>query len=198
MSAYSESKYALESFSDCLRRELIPWGLRVSIIEPGFIRTLTIEGSHKSYEDFWLTFSKDVQARWGEEFLKEQYNNRATDIFIKYAEDPMKVVRALQHAVMNTKPYIRYRPGWQSNLIFFPLSMIPTWIIDLIMIKFNRSTLLPASVYKQLKDWSFFLFNKKNNFSNDLYMTYHDHHFVLIVYQFKTIIETSVTWKKTA
>jgi short-subunit dehydrogenase len=24
MSAYSESKYALESFSDCLRRELIP------------------------------------------------------------------------------------------------------------------------------------------------------------------------------
>ena len=44
MSAYCASKYALESFSDCLRREMFPWGLRVSIIEPGFMRTPIIEG----------------------------------------------------------------------------------------------------------------------------------------------------------
>ena len=31
MSAYCASKYALESFSDCLRREMAPWNLRVSI-----------------------------------------------------------------------------------------------------------------------------------------------------------------------
>ncbi|CAF5220749.1 unnamed protein product, partial [Rotaria magnacalcarata] len=39
MAAYSASKYALESFSDCLRREMAVWGLRVSIIEPGAMRT---------------------------------------------------------------------------------------------------------------------------------------------------------------
>ncbi|CAF3493699.1 unnamed protein product, partial [Rotaria sp. Silwood2] len=42
----------------------------------------------------------------------------------------MKVVRALQHAVINTVPHIRYRPGWQSSLIFFPLSNLPAWMID--------------------------------------------------------------------
>ena len=33
-------------------------------------------------------------------------------------ENPMKVVRNIEHAVMNTKPEIRYRPGWQSKLFF--------------------------------------------------------------------------------
>jgi NAD(P)-dependent dehydrogenase (short-subunit alcohol dehydrogenase family) len=43
-SAYCASKYALESFSDCLRREMFMWGLRVSIIEPGMMRTPIFEG----------------------------------------------------------------------------------------------------------------------------------------------------------
>jgi 11-cis-retinol dehydrogenase len=152
MSSYAASKYALESFSDCLRREMVAWGLRVSMIEPGFMRTPIIEGRYKAFEEFWLTFTKDAQTRWGEDFLKEHYDRRSKNIFINNAEDPMKVVRALQHAVMNTNPHIRYRPGWQSSLIFFPLSMMPAWLADLIFIKLNKTTLFPAGVDKQLKD----------------------------------------------
>jgi NAD(P)-dependent dehydrogenase (short-subunit alcohol dehydrogenase family) len=44
MVAYSGSKYALEAFSDCLRREMAVWNLRVSIIEPGFMKTPVVEG----------------------------------------------------------------------------------------------------------------------------------------------------------
>jgi NAD(P)-dependent dehydrogenase (short-subunit alcohol dehydrogenase family) len=150
MSAYSASKYALESFSDCLRREMVPWDLRVSIIEPGFMRTPIINGPRKSFNEFWSTLSKDAQTRWGEDFLKQQYDMRTTNPFIKYAEDPIKVVRVLEHAVMNTNPRIRYRPGWQSSFIFFPLSMLPAWIVDLLLMKINKLALLPASVYKQL------------------------------------------------
>ena len=43
-SSYSASKYALEAFSDCLRREMTVWNLYVSIIEPGFMRTPIIDG----------------------------------------------------------------------------------------------------------------------------------------------------------
>ncbi|CAF1512660.1 unnamed protein product [Adineta steineri] len=70
----------------------------------------------------------------------------------KIADDPLKVVRALQHAVMNTVPHIRYRPGWQSSLMLFPISMLPAWIADFILHKLNGSSLVPASVNKQLKD----------------------------------------------
>ena len=34
LAAYSASKYAMEGYSDCLRRELYAWGVTVHIIEP--------------------------------------------------------------------------------------------------------------------------------------------------------------------
>lgn len=37
--AYCASKYALESLADALRMELRPWGIPVSLVEPGPIRT---------------------------------------------------------------------------------------------------------------------------------------------------------------
>ncbi|UJR32686.1 hypothetical protein I4U23_020145 [Adineta vaga] len=152
MSAYSASKFALESFSDCLRREMISWGLHVSIIEPGFMQTPIIEGLNKSFDDFWTKLSADVQERWGKDYIKQFYQNRANNIFIKHAEDPMKVVRALEHAVMNTKPEIRYRPGWQASIVYLPLTFLPASVVDFILKKFNKPSITPAFVSKQSKD----------------------------------------------
>jgi hypothetical protein len=53
---------------------------------------------------------------------------------------------------MNTAPYIRYRPGIQSSLIFFPISMLPAGIADYLLRKLIKSTHIPASVQKQLQD----------------------------------------------
>ncbi|GMV12986.1 MAG: hypothetical protein AMXMBFR56_12100 [Polyangiaceae bacterium] len=39
MGAYNSTKYAVESLSDALRRELLPFGIRISVIEPGLIRS---------------------------------------------------------------------------------------------------------------------------------------------------------------
>ncbi|CAF1593398.1 unnamed protein product [Rotaria sp. Silwood1] len=149
MSAYCASKYALESFSDCLRREMVPWGLRVSIIEPAFMRTPIIESGPKSFEDLWSQLSNDAQERWGEDFLRAYNKMMSNNLFVKYAEDPMKVVRALQHAVMNTVPRIRYRPGWQASLIFFPISNLPAWIVDWLFSQLDKLPHVPTSIGKQ-------------------------------------------------
>jgi len=153
MAAYSASKYALESFSDCLRREMVAWDLHVSIIEPGFMRTPIIEGIDRSVQILCSGLPTDVKQRWGEDFLND-YIEKATagNVFIKYAEDPMKVVRAFQHAVMNTAPHIRYRPGWQSSLFLFPLSVLPAWLVDKVLVGLKKGpTVLPAGVRKQIK-----------------------------------------------
>ncbi|CAF3074058.1 unnamed protein product [Rotaria sp. Silwood2] len=152
MSAYAASKYALESFSDCLRREMAVWGLRVSIIEPGFMRTAIVEGHDESLRTLWDGLDDDVKDRWGEQFLDKQVQSIKNDIFMKNAENPAKVVQALKHAVMNTTPRIRYRPGWQSSCIMFPLSRCPAWLTDYLMIRPSLKGVPPAGTHKQLTD----------------------------------------------
>ena len=149
MSSYCASKYALESFSDCLRREMHPWGLRVSIIEPSYMRTPIIEGHVQSLQRIWDALAVDTQARWGEHFLRNQMNRRLNNLFIHFAEDPIKVVWAMQHAVRSSTPRIRYRPGWQSSLLFFPLSMAPAWLADLVMDKAGGANVPPAGLTQQ-------------------------------------------------
>jgi NAD(P)-dependent dehydrogenase (short-subunit alcohol dehydrogenase family) len=153
MSAYCASKHAFESFSDCLRREMFPWGLRVCIIEPGWLRTPIIQGHDRLLRELWNGLSSDVRNRWGEEFVNELIKKSVTDSpFIKNAEDPMKIVRALEHAVMNSEPCIRYQPDLQGKFIFYPLSLIPAWITDLLMIKLGCPSFPPAGVSNQIKD----------------------------------------------
>ena len=152
MVSYCASKYALEAFSDCLRREMIPWNLRVSIIEPGFMRTPIIENLVKPFPEFFGALSNDAQQRWGEPYIKAYHTKIDSKELTKKAEDPMKVVRALQHAVMNTAPEIRYRPGIQSSLIFFPLSMLPAAFVDYILVKMRSGDVIPSSVQSQLQD----------------------------------------------
>ena len=148
-SAYSASKYALEAFSDCLRREMAPWGLDVSIIEPGPMQTGIIQGHDQYMKKFWDQSSTDVQERWGEDFLKIQTVKSSKNFLYRHAENPEKVIQALKHAVINSKPEIRYRPGWQSKFIFFPLSMLPSWLADYVLIGGLSSSILPAGLRKQ-------------------------------------------------
>ena len=150
-SAYCASKYALESFSDCLRREMLPWGLKVSIIEPGIMRTPIIEKYNKSTGELEMQLSSDVRERWGDEFFKCYFNRVKDNVLLKLAEDPIKVVQALQHSVTSTAPCIRYRPGWQSAFVYFPLSMIPAWLTDLFYAKTRSLPVQPAGISKQLK-----------------------------------------------
>ncbi|CAF1154617.1 unnamed protein product [Adineta ricciae] len=152
MAAYSASKYALEAFSDALRREMAVWGLRVSIIEPGFMRTNIVEGHDKSLRSLWNGLNDDVKDRWGEEELNKQIGQVQNNIFMKKAEDPTKVVQALKHAVMNSVPRIRYRPGWQSSYVMFPMSRGPAWLTDILMIRPSLKGTLPAGLRTQLSE----------------------------------------------
>ncbi|CAF3716536.1 unnamed protein product [Rotaria sp. Silwood1] len=152
LSAYCASKYAMESFSDCLRREMSPWGLRVSIIEPGWLRTPIIEGQDRAIRDLWNGLSLNIRNRWGDEFFNALVEKAITKSpFINNAENPIKVVRALRHAVMNTEPRIRYRPDWQAKLFFYPISMLPAWLFDFMSLKIINPSILPVGVKNQIQ-----------------------------------------------
>jgi len=149
--AYSTSKYALESFSDCLRREMAPWGLRVSIIEPGGMRTSFLNEQEAFSKKMWNELSSDTQQRWGEDFSNKLIKQMVDNPFMNNMEDPLKAVRAIQHAVMNTNPQIRYRPGWQAKLIFIIYLIFPDWLVDKLLFA-GSSSLVPAGIRNQLKN----------------------------------------------
>jgi len=154
LSAYCASKHAFEAFSDCLRREMFSWNLRVCIIEPGWIRTPIIQGHDRLLRGFWTkNASIDTREQWGDQYFNDVVEKSITNSpFINNAEDPMKVVRTVRHAVMNSKPNIRYHPDWQATLIFYPASFLPAWLTDFFMIKLICPSSSPESVHNQLKD----------------------------------------------
>lgn len=53
----------------------------------------------------------------------------------KLDEDLMKVVRCMAHAVSAVYPRTRYSPGWDAKFFWLPLSYMPSFISDAILLK---------------------------------------------------------------
>ncbi|CAF1233881.1 unnamed protein product [Rotaria sp. Silwood1] len=99
-----------------------------------------------------MDYHVDVRNRWGDDVVNDIIEKSMTrSPFINNAEDPMKMVQALQHAVMNTKPCIRYRPDLQAKLFFYPIFMLPVWLFDLLALKLVSSSLLSVGVKNQIQ-----------------------------------------------
>ncbi|WP_327120634.1 SDR family oxidoreductase [Nocardia sp. NBC_01730] len=128
--AYSASKYAIESLADALRMELRPWQIRVSLIEPGPIRT-----------DMWGDMLDDYDRMTAH--LAEQHrelyashlagNRKLLARLQKLASDPKKVVKAVNHALTSSHPKRRYLLDSLSRAQKAFVSLAPTAISDAVL-----------------------------------------------------------------
>lgn len=85
--AYAASKYALEAWSDALRMELRHSGIKVSLIEPGPIRTRFTDNVNQTQSD------KPVEN---------------PGIAARFTLGPEAVVDKVRHAFISEKPKMRY------------------------------------------------------------------------------------------
>ena len=71
--AYFISKYGVAAFSDALRPEMLPWGVRVSIIEAGAHRTKLLSGDilAKQWESQWNQLTDELKQEYGQEGLQK-------------------------------------------------------------------------------------------------------------------------------
>ncbi|PIO14645.1 hypothetical protein AB205_0061810, partial [Aquarana catesbeiana] len=67
---YCLSKYGVESFSDTLRREMKPFGVKVCIIEPGFFNTqiTNTQALKADLKRAWEKTTEEVRQSYGEEY----------------------------------------------------------------------------------------------------------------------------------
>jgi NAD(P)-dependent dehydrogenase (short-subunit alcohol dehydrogenase family) len=127
---YSMSKFALEAFSDALRRELEPFGLSVSVVEPGVIKT--------PIWDKGVDSSIERGARMPERAL-ELYGARMTHLRKRAQEmsergaPAEKVAKAVYHALTSDRPKTRYLVGVDAKLTAKLAWLLPDRALDRLM-----------------------------------------------------------------
>jgi NAD(P)-dependent dehydrogenase (short-subunit alcohol dehydrogenase family) len=136
---YSASKYALEALTDALRMELQPWGIQVSIIEPGAIATPIWEKSAKEAEGLEASVSSEAKALYGEAVIRIR---EAIDRASHRAIAPDAVVRAVHHALTASRPRTRYLVGTDAKLRAWMVKWLPDRVQDRLLVwalKYPRS-----------------------------------------------------------
>lgn len=123
---YHATKYALEALSDALRMETKPFGIQVSIIEPGGIKTPWgfIAADHLAESAKGGAYEK--QAAKTAAGMRKQYEGNMMS-------DPIVIAKAISRAVNSRRPKTRYTVGFMAKPIVWLHGWLPSRWFDAIM-----------------------------------------------------------------
>ncbi|NWR55498.1 RDH16 dehydrogenase, partial [Bucorvus abyssinicus] len=130
---YCISKFGVEAFSDCLRLEMRSFGVKVSMIEPGFFKTAITsdESLENIYVSIWERLPAETKAVYGDHYFKEFL--AALRRMQKNCNPNLALVTGcMEHALTSRHPRARYSVGWDAKLFFIPLSYLPSALTDLL------------------------------------------------------------------
>ncbi len=105
LGAYAASKFALEAMADALRVEVAPFGIHVSIVEPGTIATPIWTKPQRTIE----AFPAEAVELYGERV--EKFRALAARRSSTAAVPAEEVAKAVEHALTSAKPRTRYLVG---------------------------------------------------------------------------------------
>ncbi|KAG8563395.1 hypothetical protein GDO81_016048 [Engystomops pustulosus] len=132
LAAYGSSKAALSRVMDTFRHELMPWGVKVSMIQPGSYRT----GAHDN-KIHWENQHKKLLASLPNELLQEygeEYISETQSLFLNYGNtastDFSPVLDSITDAILSENPKVKYYAGKQLWLLYFIGIYLPHSISD--------------------------------------------------------------------
>jgi len=133
LAPYAASKFALDAISDSLRRELYDLGVKVSSINPGFIRTPLLERIVDKAELERQFFKKEGQ-REAYLPLLQKMGDHVEDAK-KKADSVDVVVKAIVHALESRSPKTRYYVGKNMAVLASLFSHLPDSWVDKMLLK---------------------------------------------------------------
>ncbi|MBU0544610.1 MAG: SDR family oxidoreductase [Proteobacteria bacterium] len=124
---YSSSKFAIESLTEALRIELLPFGIRVVLIEPGDFHT-----------GFTANRKKAAQSEINETYRKKFA--RAVSIMEKDELNgplPVKIAKLIERLIDNPSPRLRYTTGQTGQRLLVKLrNILPHKITEFLLMKY--------------------------------------------------------------
>ncbi|MDQ4074286.1 MAG: SDR family oxidoreductase [Thermoproteota archaeon] len=104
LSAYNSTKFALEGLSESLSYELEPFGIKVVIIEPGFIKTNIMNSSILAKKAMDPNSPYSSLTKKVEHYFKTMVNNTSSST-------PEEVAKTILEAISSKRPQLRYLVG---------------------------------------------------------------------------------------
>lgn len=113
--AYCATKYAVEGYSDVLRKDMAPWGVTVHIIEPGIFKQTGLYSTWEAgYKQNWENTAEHVRNDYGEQFLESGLKGLGKSLLMSNPDSSI-VPKAMLHALSSKSPKYRYRVGTDSK-----------------------------------------------------------------------------------
>lgn len=126
--AYCASKYALESLSDAMRYELAESNIKISLIEPGPIKSEfrnNVVTNFNKFIDKENSIHKDAYDKMKSEAGKK----------VPFTLGPEAVLEKVIHALESEKPKIRYCVTFPTYLFTFLKRILPGMLMDKVLIR---------------------------------------------------------------
>ncbi|XP_016055510.1 PREDICTED: D-beta-hydroxybutyrate dehydrogenase, mitochondrial [Miniopterus natalensis] len=112
-SPYCITKFGVEAFSDCLRYEMHPLGVKVCVVEPGnFVAATSLYSPERIQaiaNKMWDELPEVVRKDYGKKYFNEKIATMET-YCNSGATDMTPVIDAITHALTAANPYTRYHP----------------------------------------------------------------------------------------
>ena len=131
MSWYTASKHALEGYADALRMEVKPFGIRVSLIQPGYIKTNIANASLPTLDKTLRVHGAEAYSSWMETFRRKwatATNNGGS---------PETIARVIERALTARRPRRRYHPNLEATAALLGRRFLDYPILDRILPHFS-------------------------------------------------------------
>lgn len=128
--AYHAAKFGLEAVGDVFRQELRPWGISVSVVEPGSIATPIWERGEAEVDAI------AGRARDGHADLYGKAIDAYREVARKTGErgiPPEKVAARIEHALSARRPRTRYLVGADARGQALAIRILPDRLVDRIV-----------------------------------------------------------------
>lgn len=125
--AYHAAKFGLEAVGDVFRQELRPWGISVSVVEPGSIATPIWERGQEEVDAIAARAGDGHANLYGESI--EAYREVARKTGAR-GIPPEKVAAKIEHALSARRPRTRYLVGADARGQAFASRVLPDRFVD--------------------------------------------------------------------
>lgn len=128
--AYHAAKFGLEAVGDVFRQELRPWGISVSVVEPGSIATPIWERGQEEVDSIANRVGDGHLDLYGEAIEAYREVARKTEA---RGIPPERVAAKIEHALSARRPRVRYLVGADARGQALLSRVLPDRLVDWIV-----------------------------------------------------------------